>query len=216
MVSKVRFLLLGLPLLLAGCVDIEMSVSSTGKVSQTFIATVSQRAADVLKAAAQNYLGRNWRISVERKGELSVVRVWSTYKPRPEAKPMPGLTVDFRRRNNWFRATYELLIRYNPNELFQTKDEQSLVAERKLTARIFMPGCIVPERSTVAYSDGNMAELNLEPLAKSEIRVVSVGIIWWRLGLLILLIAFVVWVIAPYIPRIAEKLRRPSVKVVQR
>lgn len=216
MVRNVWLVFICLPLLLTGCVDVEMQVSSRGKITQTFTANVSQRAADVIKAMAQNYLGRNWRIVVERKGEMSVVRTWLTYTPRPEAKPMSGLTVNFRRRNGWFSATYELQVRYNPSELFQTKDEQLLVTDRKLTARIFMPGRIVPERSNVTSLDGNMAELALDPLSKAEIRIVSVGLIWWRVGILILLLATIFWFIAPYIPRIIEKFRRPSVKVVQR
>jgi hypothetical protein len=197
-------------MLLAGCVEVEMQVSSLGKITQTFTATVSQRAADVLKAAAQNYLGRNWRISVERKGEMNIVQVWRTYSSRPETKPMPGMTVEFRRRNGWFRATYELRVHYEPAELFQTKDEEVVAANRKVTVRIYT------ERSNVASVEGNTAELNLDPLSRTEVRVVAVGFIWWRIGLLFLVLAALVWLIAPYIPRIVERMRRPTVKVVQR
>ncbi len=216
MVRKVWVMCLCLPFLLVGCVEVELQVNSRGKITQTFIATVSQRASGVLKAGAQDYLGRNWRTVIERKGEMNIVRSWITYKPRPKANPMPGLTVEFRRRNGWFRATYELKILYNPNELFQTKDEQLLVADRKLSARIFMPGRIIPEESNAASVNGNMAELNLDILSKSQIRVVSVGLIWWRVGLVILVLAFLVWATAPYFPRIVEKFRKPSVKVIQR
>jgi hypothetical protein len=216
MLRKVRLVAFCLPLLLVGCVEVEMQVSSLGKITQTFTATVSQRAADVLKAAAQNYLGRNWRISVERKGEMNIVQAWRTYSSRPETKPMPGVTVEFRRRNGWFRATYELRVRYEPAELFQTRDEEVVAANRKVTVRIYMPGRILPERSNVASVEGNTAELNLDPLSRTEVRVVAVGFIWWRIGLLLLILAALVWLIAPYIPRIVERMRRPTVKVVQR
>jgi len=214
MLRRTRLVIFCLPLLLVGCVEVEMQVSSLGKITQTFTATVSQRAADVLKAAAQNYLGRNWRISIERKGEMNILRVWRTYSP--ETKPMPGVTVEFKRRNGWFRATYELRVRYNPTDLFQTKDEEVVAANRKVTVRIYMPGRILPEQSNVASVDGNMAELNLDPLNRTEVRIISVGFIWWRIGLLLLVLAALVWLIAPYIPRIVERVRRPTVKVVQR
>ncbi|MCS7192036.1 MAG: hypothetical protein NZ937_03510 [Armatimonadetes bacterium] len=214
MIRKASLALLLLPLLLTGCVEVELKVNSRGKITQTFTAVVSQRAADVLKAAAQNYLGRNWQTIVERKGEMNILKTRLTYKPQPKANPMPGLTVDFRRRNRWFKATYELRIQYKPNEIFQTKDEQFLVAERKLTARIYMPGRIIPEQSDVTFVEGNMAELTLDPLSKAEIRIVSVGMIWWLVGLAVLFLALLVWAISPYIPRLIERLRRPSVKVV--
>lgn len=206
-----------LPLLLTGCVEVEVKVGSGGKVTQTFVATVSQRAADVLKSAAQNYLGRDWRIAVERKSEkMNLVRAWKSYNPTTESKPMPGVTAEFRRRNNWFRATYELRIRYEPSELLQTKDEQAVASNRKVTVRIFMPGRILPERSTVSSADGNRAEITLDPLSRAEIQIVAVGIIWWRVGVLLLVVALLIWLVAPYLPRIAERLRRPTVKVVQR
>jgi hypothetical protein len=61
-----------------------------------------------------------------------------------------------------------------------------------------------------------MAELNLDPLNRTEVRIVAVGFIWWRIGLLLLVLAALVWLIAPYIPRMVERVRRPTVKVVQR
>jgi hypothetical protein len=57
MLRKMWLLVFCLPLLLTGCVEVEMQVNSLGKITHTFTAMVSQRAADVLKAAAQNYLG---------------------------------------------------------------------------------------------------------------------------------------------------------------
>lgn len=217
MVRMVRLVVFCLPLLLVGCVEVELQVGSTGKITQTFVATVSQRAADVLKAGVQNYLGRDWRVTVERKGEkVNIIRAWKSYNPKRETKPMPGVYAEFRRRNGWFRATYELKVRYEPSELLQTKDEQAVASNTKVTVHIFMPGRILPDQSTVSSVDGNRAELTLEPLSRTEIQIVAVGIIWWRVGLLLLAIAVLLWLIAPYIPRVVEKFRRPTVKVVQR
>lgn len=213
---KVWLVIFCLPLLLTGCVEVEMQVSSLGKVTQTFTATVSQRAADVLKAAAQNYLGRDWRISLEHRGEMNIIRVWRSYSPRPETKPMPGVIVEFRRRNGWFRANYELKIQYDPAKLFQTKDEEAIAANRKVTVRIYMPGRILPQESNIASVEGNTAELTLDPLSKSELRVVATGFLWWRIGLLLLVLAALVWFTVPYVPRIVERLRGPTVRVVKR
>lgn len=145
MVRWVWAVSLCLPLLLTGCVEVEIKVGSRGKITQTFTATVSQRAADVLKAASQNYLGRDWQVTLERKSEkMNIVRVWKSYRPSPEIKPMPGIVVEFRRRSMWFRATYELRVRYEPSELLQTKDEQAVASNRKVSVRIFMPGPYSP------------------------------------------------------------------------
>jgi len=202
---------------LTGCVEVDVQVSSRGKVTQTFTATVSQRAAGVLKAAVQDYLGRDWRVTVERKGEkMNIIRAWKSYNLSPETKPMPGVVAEFRRRNGWFRATYELRVRYEPSELLQTKDEQAIASNRKVTVRIFMPGRILSDQSTVTSIDGNRAELTLDPLNRTEVHIVAIGIIWWRVGLLILVVAFLIWLVAPYLPRIAERFGRPTVKVVQR
>ncbi|MFA0752820.1 MAG: hypothetical protein IMHGJWDQ_000582 [Candidatus Fervidibacter sp.] len=216
MVRKGWLVFFFLPMLLTGCVDVELQVGSRGKVTQTFTVTVSQRAADVLKAAIENYLGRHWRIMVERKGEMNIVRAWRSYSARPEGKPMPGVVVQFRRTNHWFRATYELLIRYNPADLLQTKDEQTLAANRKVTMRIAMPGRILPEQSTVGRVDGSEAEVTIDPLNRLEIRVVAMGVLWWRIGLLLLILAILVWLLAPYLPRLAERFQRRTVRVVQR
>ncbi len=205
-----------LPFLLTGCVEVEMKVTSLGKVTQTFTATVPQRATSVIKSAAQNYLGRNWRVAAERKGEMNIVRIWRSYSSKAETKPMPGLVTEFRRRNGWFRATYELRIKYNPTDLFQTKDEQLVAANRKVKLRVFMPGRILADQSNATSVSGNMAELDVDPLQPAEVRIVAIGFIWWRIGALLLLVAFFVWLVAPYIPRIVEKFRRPTVKVVQR
>lgn len=216
MVRKAQVVVLCLPLLLVGCVEVEVKVSSLGKVTQTFTATVSRRASDVLKAAAQNYLGRNWQVVIERKGEMNIVRIWRSFSPRSETKPMPGVSFEFRRRNGWFRASYELKVRYNPAELLQTKDEQAIAANRKVTVKVFMPGRIIPEQSTITSVDGNIAEFDFDPLNRAELSIVAVGFIWWRIGLLLLVLAALIWFIAPYIPRIVDKVKRPTVKVVQR
>lgn len=217
MMRMVRLVVFCLPLLLVGCVEVELKVGSTGKVTQTFTATVSQRAADVLKAGVQNYLGRDWRVTVERKGErINIVRAWKSYSLKRETRPMPGVVAEFRRRNGWFRATYELKIRYDPSELLQTKDEEAVASNRKITVRIYMPGRILPEQSTVSSVDGNKAELTIDPLSRTEIHITAIGVIWWRVGLLLIAIAFLVWLVAPYMPRIVEMFRRPTVKVVQR
>ncbi|MCX7642751.1 MAG: hypothetical protein N2116_02935 [Armatimonadetes bacterium] len=218
MVRMTGLIVFCLPLLLlSGCVEVEIQVGSRGKITQTFTATVSQRAADVLKAAVQNYLGRDWRVTVERKSEkMNIVRAWKSYKLSPGAKPMPGVVAEFRRRNGWFRATYELRVRYEPSELLLTKEEQGIAFNRKVTVRIFMPGRILPEQSTVASVDGNRAELTLDPLSRTEVHIVAVGVIWWRVGILLLVAAFLIWLIAPYLPRIVERFRKPTVKVVQR
>lgn len=217
MVRRAWLIVFCLPLVLTGCVEVDVQVSSRGKVTQTFTATVSQRAAGVLKAAVQDYLGRDWRVTVERKGEkMNIIRAWKSYNLSPETKPMPGVVAEFRRRNGWFRATYELRVRYEPSELLQTKDEQAIASNRKVTVRIFMPGRILSDQSTVTSIDGNRAELTLDPLNRTEIHIVAIGIIWWRVGLLILVVAFLIWLVAPYLPRIAERFRRPTVKVVQR
>ncbi|MGQ9463540.1 MAG: hypothetical protein ACUVTP_10540 [Candidatus Fervidibacter sp.] len=216
MVRKAQVVVLCLPLLLVGCVEVEVKVSGLGKVTQTFTATVSQRASDVLKAAAQNYLGRNWEVVIERKGEMNIVRIWRSFSPRNETKPMPGVNFEFRRRNGWFRASYELKVRYNPAELLQTKDEQAIAANKKVVVRVFMPGRIIPEQSTVTSVDGNAAEFDFDPLNRMELKIVAVGVIWWRIGLLLLVLAALIWFIAPYIPRVVDKVRRPTVKVVQR
>lgn len=84
-----------------------------------------------------------------------------------------------------------------------------MAANRKVTVRIYMPGRILSERSNVAPIDGNMAELNLDPLNRTELRVVAIGFIWWRIGLLLLVLAALVWLIAPYIPRIVERCEDP-------
>ncbi len=215
MMRRVWLGILCLPLLLAGCVEVELQVGSRGKVTQTFTATVSQRAADVLKAAAENYLGRHWRIVIERKGEMNTVRTWRSFSARPESKPMPGVTMQFRRRNHWFRATYELLIRYDPSELFQTKDEQVVAENRKVTVRIAMPGRIHPDQSTVSEVDGNTTWLEIDPLKRVEVKLVAVGILWWRVGVLLLILAFLLWLLTPYFPRLAERLQRRTVRVVQ-
>ncbi len=206
------FLLL---LLLTGCLEVEMQVGSRGKVTQTFTATVSQRAADVLKAAAENYLGRNWRVLIERKGEMNTVRIWRSYDARQAAKPMPGLTVQFRRRNHWFRATYELEVRYNPSELLQTKDEQALATDRKVNIRIIMPGRILPEQSSVPAADYRTAEISIDPLKPANLRLVSVGFLWVRVGALLLLLAILLWLIAPYLPRLTARFQQRTVRVVQ-
>ncbi len=217
MVRRAWLIVFCLPLVLTGCVEVDVQVSSRGKVTQTFTATVSQRAAGVLKAAVQDYLGRDWRVTVERKGEkMNIIRAWKSYNLSPETKPMPGVVTEFRRRNGWFRATYELRVRYEPSELLQTKDEQAIASNRKVTVRIFMPGRILSDQSTVTSIDGNRAELTLDPLNRTEVHIVAIGIIWWRVGLLILVVAFLIWLVAPYLPRIAERFRRPTVKVVQR
>ncbi len=217
MVRRAWLIVFCLPLVLTGCVEVDVQVSSRGKVTQTFTATVSQRAAGVLKAAVQDYLGRDWRVTVERKGEkMNIIRAWKSYNLSPETKPMPGVVAEFRRRNGWFRATYELRVRYEPSELLQTKDEQAIASNRKVTVRIFMPGRILSDQSTVTSIDGNRAELTLDPLNRTEVHIVAIGIIWWRVGLLILVVAFLIWLVAPYLPRIAERFRRPTVKVVQR
>lgn len=217
MVRRAWLIVFCLPLVLTGCVEVDVQVSSRGKVTQTFTATVSQRAAGVLKAAVQDYLGRDWRVTVERKGEkMNIIRAWKSYNLSPETKPMPGVVAEFRRRNGWFRATYELRIRYEPSELLQTKDEQAIASNRKVTVRIFMPGRVLSDQSTVTSIDGNRAELTLDPLNRTEVHIVAIGIIWWRVGLLILVVAFLIWLVAPYLPRIAERFGRPTVKVVQR
>ncbi|MEZ8220097.1 hypothetical protein GG496_000264 [Candidatus Fervidibacteria bacterium JGI MDM2 JNZ-1-D12] len=217
MVRRAWLIVFCLPLVLTGCVEVDVQVSSRGKVTQTFTATVSQRAAGVLKAAVQDYLGRDWRVTVERKGEkMNIIRAWKSYNLSPETKPMPGVVAEFRRRNGWFRATYELRVRYEPSELLQTKDEQAIASNRKVTVRIFMPGRILSDQSTVTSIDGNRAELTLDPLNRTEVHIVAIGIIWWRVGLLILVVAFLIWLVAPYLPRIAERFGRPTVKVVQR
>ncbi len=217
MVRRAWLIVFCLPLVLTGCVEVDVQVSSRGKVTQTFTATVSQRAAGVLKAAVQDYLGRDWRVTVERKGEkMNIIRAWKSYNLSPETKPMPGVVAEFRRRNGWFRATYELRVRYEPSELLQTKDEQAIASNRKVTVRIFMPGRVLSDQSTVTSIDGNRAELTLDPLNRTEVHIVAIGIIWWRVGLLILVVAFLIWLVAPYLPRIAERFGRPTVKVVQR
>lgn len=217
MMRLARLVVFCLPLLLTGCVEVEIKVSSLGKITQTFTATVSQRAADVLKAAAQNYLGRDWRVIVERKGEkMNIFRAWKSYSQALGTKPMPGVVAEFRRRNGWFRATYELRVRYEPSELLQTKDERAIASNSKVTVRFIMPGRILPEQSTVTSVDGNRVELTLDPLSRTEVQIVAIGIIWWRVGLLLLVIAVLIWFVAPYVPRIIERLKRPTVKVVQR
>ncbi|MFA0781362.1 MAG: hypothetical protein RJAPGHWK_002890 [Candidatus Fervidibacter sp.] len=129
---------------------------------------------------------------------------------------MPGLIVQFRRHNHWFRATYEVTLRYDPTELLQTPEEKQVASPRQVTVRVRMPGRILTEQSNVPSAEGNMVELTLDPLQPTEVRVTASGILWWRIIGLLLILALLLWLLAPYLPHLLQAFPRRTVRVVQR
>lgn len=204
-------------LILSGCVEVNTYVGSRGKINQNLVINVPQRSADGMKQIVQSYLGREWTVQVEGRGEQRSVRAQRTFSAVPEGKPMPGVSMQFQRQEHWYglRAIYKVQVRYIPKELLQTPDEEKLVANRKVTVRFFMPGRILPE-SSVQPKDGNFVELSLDPTQPIEVNLTSVGIVWWKVGLLLLILIALLWFLAPYLPRILERLPRRTVRVVQR
>lgn len=211
-----RWLLLCLLLSLSGCVEVNTYVGSRGKVTQEIIAYVPRLSAEGFKRIAQDYLGRQWSVRVEGAGEQRFIYARRTFPAIPEGKPMLGVSVKFQRRNRWFRATYELQVSYKPKELLQTPYESELIADRKATVRFYIPGRIVPELSNVPAKDTDFVELAIDPTKPLQVKITSIGIIWWRVVLLLVIIIGLLWLAAPYLPRIAERLQRRTVKVVQR
>ncbi len=204
-------------LMLTGCVEVNTYVGSRGKIKQHLVINAPQRSADGMKQIAQSYLGREWTVRVEGRGEQRLVRAQRTFSAVPEGKPMPGVSVQFQRQERWYglRAIYKVQVRYVPKELLQTPDEEKLVANRKVTVRFFMPGRILPQ-SSVAPKDGNFVEFSVDPTQPIELHITSVGIVWWKVGMLLLILMALLWFLAPYLPRILERLPRRTVRVVQR
>jgi len=212
-----RWVVLCLPLLLAGCVTVDLSVNSRGTITQEIALLVPQRSAEGMKNIFQRYLGQDWSVRIlEGKGEQRTVYAWRSVRANPEAKLMPGLTAQFRRRNHWFRATYEVTFRYDPTELLQTPEEKQVASNRPVTVRVHMPGRVLTDRSSVSSAEGNMVELSLDPLQPAEVRVTALGILWWRVIGLVLFLALLLWLLAPYVPHLLQALPRRTVRVVQR
>jgi hypothetical protein len=212
-----RWVALCLPLLLTGCVTVDVSVNSRGKVTQEITLIVPQRSADGMRNIFQRYLGQDWSVRIlEGKGEQRTIYARRAVKADPQAKLMPGLTVQFRRRNHWFRATYEATFRYDPTELLQTPEEKRLASNQQVTVRVRMPGRVLTEKSSVTSAEGNRVELTLDPLQPTEVRITALGILWWRIVLLLLILAFLLWLVAPYVPRLLQAFPRRTVRVVQR
>jgi hypothetical protein len=179
--------------------------------------TVPQRTAEGIKDIAQRYLGQGWSVRIlEGKGEQRTVYAWRAVRAQPEAKLMPGVTVQVRRRPHWLRATYEVSLRYDPTELLQTQEERRLATNQQVTVRVRLPGRVIAERSSVAPADGNWVELTLDPLQPYTVRLTAIGVLWWRVALVVLLLAALLWFLAPYVPHILDRLSRRTVRVVQR
>jgi len=212
-----RWVVLCLPLLLAGCVTVDLSVNSRGVITQEISLIAPQRSAEGMRNIFQRYLGQGWTVRIlEGKGEQRTVYAWRTVRANPEAKLMPGLIVQFRRHNHWFRATYEVTLRYDPTELLQTPEEKQVASHRQVTVRVRMPGRILTEQSNVPSAEGNMVELTLDPLQPTEVRVTASGILWWRIIGLLLILALLLWLLAPYLPHLLQAFPRRTVRVVQR
>ncbi len=212
-----QWVALGLPIFLAGCITVDVSVNSRGKVTQEMTLIVPQRTAEGMKNIIQRYLGQDWSVRIwEGKGEQRTIYAWRAVWATPEAKLMPGLSVQFRRRNHWFRATYETTFRYEPTELLQTPQEKQLASDERVTVRVRMPGRILTDQSNVPSAEGNLVELTLDPLQSTEVRITAVGVLWWRVIGLLLLIGLLLWFLAPYVPRLLQAFPRRTVRVVQR
>ncbi|MCS7223154.1 MAG: hypothetical protein NZ959_01145 [Armatimonadetes bacterium] len=200
---------------LSGCTEVHTYVGPRGAITQEVKISVPQRFAEGVKVITEKLLGTGWRVRVDGRGEVWSVRAWRRFSADPEGRPLPGVSFKFKRVNHWFRATYQLQAHYDPKELFVTEAEQALLANVTATVYIHMPGTVRADLSNVQADASGVVSLELNPLRPATVQLTSVGVLWWRVGLLLVVIGIILFLVAPYIPRILALVRPVRIRVVE-